>query len=299
MSLKIGFKTQFHTLWNVSAPYKHYFGNQKFDYEMRTDYMFIQNLAFDKAAAQAKAASMGCNDLEVDMELYGRSSQSFYTTGEKGTDRPDYEFPDGIHRYGFGDIRTMASRPVNYHQVDEHYSQYLNVEDRLADERNQQDIKALWTLYMKKDIVFPSEFQNESEKGNAVRPEWKRPIVYARRRMFELGILVRYDGLTMAASYLPKYKAKQLIKNLKSGHWGTDKSRVELQLMEMDCFGFEGMYGTTYIITYSDEQGQKFKYMGASPAAISNESFTNVKATLAHGEYQGEKETKIKRITIL
>ena len=309
MALRIGFATVFHTLWDVSEPYKHYFGAERYDFEWRIDYQYIQNLAMEEDNAILKAIGFGATQLDVNEKLKGISSVSFYETGGRGTDRPYYMFPPNIHKHGLGDIRKAGSLEyAGTHVI------------------NQDSVKALWTMYLKKEIVFPSCAENDPT--NMIRPEWKRPIVLARRRLLELGILVHHDGEIMAQSYVERYdekKAKdELKKDLISGHWGEDGERVELKLRYVDSFGFESQWGETKIVTYRDENNHIYKYMGSSTPAIgdvaeklrsecetdhefnrydnwSNENreveFT-VMATLSHDEYNGVKETKIKRAKI-
>lgn len=69
--LKIGFSTQYYTLWSVSSNISYIGG---LPYEKGT-YMYHQNLSTDLSSAIEKAKSMGCTCLEVDNDLYGRNSR--------------------------------------------------------------------------------------------------------------------------------------------------------------------------------------------------------------------------------
>jgi len=280
---RIGFATQYFTLWNVSKPYKHYFGTQKYDFEWRVDYQYLQNLSKDEEQAKAKAAKFGTTNLEVDKQLYGRSI-SFYTTGEKGSDRPDWEFPLNIHRYGIGDIRTAGQgRKLSDGRDDD----FTNGEER----------KALWCLYLKKEIVFEGE--------NRTRPDWARPIVYARRRMIELGMLVKYNGQWISPKYrdtlVEREKKQAILDSLEGGFLHQEKERIETQLQEIDARHFEGEYGEFYIITYRSSDNKLYKYMGSTPPQISQQEdeFTRVKGTVKHTQYKEEEQTQLQRITVI
>ena len=281
MALKIGFASKHHTLWEVSAPYKHYFGGQQHDFEWRTNYTYVQNLAYDKAEAIEKAIGKGCTVTDIDENLRGRSNQSFFTTGEKGTDRPDYMFPPNIHRHGKGDIRIAGNTDYSADHV-----------------VNQDSIKALWSMYLKKSI-WNEEVPAHSSK--VLQPLWLKPVVYARRRLMDLGVLVRHDGQVMAASYVEKYDIKNAVKKIlaecETGHHGVAGERVDLTLTFVTEFAFESQWGETHVVTYKSDDNKIYKYMGGSVPNI--EEGTKIKATLKHDEYKGEAGTKIQRVKVL
>lgn len=77
--LRIGFTTQFYTLWSVSS--KEEYVNEYHSYT-KVDYCYIQNLSKDLNKAIEKAKEMGCENLEIDTDLYGRNN-SFSTQQEK------------------------------------------------------------------------------------------------------------------------------------------------------------------------------------------------------------------------
>lgn len=163
-----------------------------------------------------------------------------------------------------------------------------------------------------------------------------RRQVIARRRLVELGELVRYDmektenllapysellegwnwgdkGATVVDKTIvygtqivrtkyatPKqieWYEKDLVKvSLVNGHHGTDNTREVLFLKQVDSFSFEGYYGRTYIVSLTDQDNRLFKYMGSNPPDISSTEFNKFKATIAHSEYNLQPETKLKRI---
>ena len=125
--------------------------------------------------------------------------------------------------------------------------------------------------------------------------------------MLDLGVLVRYDGKVLAASYLDKYKATQAankaLKALKRGHHADDKARIELELKEISekfIEGYNESFGEYefYVITYSDKKGRAYTYKGANPPKVSKDEFTNVRATVKLSEYKGDKQTVLQRFHI-
>lgn len=154
-----------------------------------------------------------------------------------------------------------------------------------------------------------------------------RTRVHARRRLIELGELVKYEWVETFAqninwnkqdkngNFLPekiedvkrikKYATLEQVASFDkeknkpvAGHYEADGVKVVLELKEIDSFGFNGNYGYTYIVTYADINNREFKYMGSSPSNISQDDFVKVQATIAHDTYRGN-ETKLKRIKIL
>lgn len=82
MSLKIGFSTQYYTLWDVVTSKEFTQGNKFYNV---THFNYIQNLSYSEKEAIKKASDMGCIDLVPDEELKGKSA-SFMTK-----DKPVYE----------------------------------------------------------------------------------------------------------------------------------------------------------------------------------------------------------------
>ena len=73
MALQIGFTNQYYTLWNVSKTELH---NGYFYYDIY-HFNYIQNLSKDMNKAIEKASEMGCIDLEVNPDLYGKNNHSW------------------------------------------------------------------------------------------------------------------------------------------------------------------------------------------------------------------------------
>lgn len=162
-----------------------------------------------------------------------------------------------------------------------------------------------------------------------------RSRVYARRRLVELGELVRFDWIEKLRTYdfeeteiynvkiinvkhkyatpaqKERYEAK-MKQNSMSDHYFTKGAKVELEVKEVSKFSFDTQYGTSYIQIFETKCGKIVKYMGASPLSfevlIDNNSvnyeyekveWLKIKGTVKHSEYNGQKETRLQRIKIL
>lgn len=162
-----------------------------------------------------------------------------------------------------------------------------------------------------------------------------RRRAYARRRLLELGELVRYEWVEkvfdqqLCDQYwkdhggvitnennpthsmfvvdkkrnyatprqVARFEAQKAEREL-SGHFFKDGERVTINIKQIDSFHFETAYGTTFICKYLTSDNKAVKYMGANPPDISTEHFVLVQATAKHSEYKGVAETKLQRIKI-
>lgn len=152
-----------------------------------------------------------------------------------------------------------------------------------------------------------------------------RRKVLARRKLIELGELVRYDWLQcIDARHIGeneehvvrcfqnrKYATKSIVldeekrkaeelRKAASEYYFTDGQKVELSVKEVDRFSFETQYGYTTILTLVEENTLRlFKYMGSAPPNLDVDEFNKVSCTIKHKEYRGEKQTLLQRIKIL
>ena len=83
------------------------------------------------------------------------------------------------------------------------------------------------------------------------------------------------------------------------GHYYGEGERVDLMLKQVRSFGFETVYGYTWIEIYATPDRKEFKYMGSNPPEISKDEFVKVKATIKHDNYKGKDETKLQRVKVL
>lgn len=171
-----------------------------------------------------------------------------------------------------------------------------------------------------KPTDFPHLFQfgkyecmpiNISEDGEYIKwyicvCENEKSVNVAKARILELNYKL-YSLKDGSVEYLTpdqyECKVREItehlrIDNLLNGYHFEDKERVELELREIDSFTFEGVYGTTWVITFESKCGKLFKYIGRSCFDIPQDQFIKVKATINHSEYQGKLETKLQRIKL-
>lgn len=137
--------------------------------------------------------------------------------------------------------------------------------------------------------------------NRAVKEEkGERRKVYARRRLIELGELVRNpyrsesDGCYIRPERL-KYLQEKSVGEQVTGHYYTDGERVTIALKRVNGFYYKSVYGNVYIEIYETVDGKPIKYKGSSPLDIGDE-FITVIGTVEHGEYKGLPETRLKRM---
>ncbi len=185
--------------------------------------------------------------------------------------------------------------------------------------------------------VFPYGFKGEGSKimeCNEPKHLWAlylkdwhgtaRSKVYARRRLVELGLLVPYktsrsievergkavndtwvpyfETIVIRSSYSsPSYVAKlEAAKSLVRGHFYNEGDKVVLKVKKIGSFSFDTKFGTCFVVEYKDAENRVFKYKGSTPPYFEqHDDFTTIKATIKHGEYKGQNESLIQRISII
>jgi hypothetical protein len=132
----------------------------------------------------------------------------------------------------------------------------------------------------------------------------KRRRVYARRRLIELGELVRNtvgdtfgdDGRWVTPKRLAILQDRAS-KQDASGHHYQNGKRITLAVKCIGRYSFDTKYGTCFIREYMTEDGKLIKYKGSSPVDMSEEEeYTTITGTVEHAEYNGLPETRLKRI---
>jgi hypothetical protein len=128
-----------------------------------------------------------------------------------------------------------------------------------------------------------------------------RRRAYARRRLIELGELVRnaFEGDNYITPAHFKYLSEKAEKANKSGHFFENGSRVTLLIKRIGGASWPVQFGyresVMYLEEYVTEAGQLIKYKGSSPLDIGDE-FVEVIGTVEHSEYNGHPETRLKRM---
>lgn len=246
--LRIGFATEFYTLWDVTD--REVWGTnevtgQRYLIGISTDYYYIKNISKDLDKVHELHP-----DLIVDEELRGQS-HSFQV----------------FHR-------DREPLPADYYL----YFPYGKLKgDVISDSFNE------WHLLR----LFNDEYAN------------KRSRALARRRLVDLGTIIKYNGRWIKTADLQKYELDRFKRSLVGGHHFEDGQRVELRLRFIEATSFHTQFGTTWVETYGSECGRLFKYMGSNTPDISADEYTTVMATIKHDYYKGDMETKLQRIKVV
>lgn len=158
--------------------------------------------------------------------------------------------------------------------------------------------KLLWSLYLSNNTESTSDLA--------------RSQVYARKRLAELGLLVRYNTsktfvlesgeiiVTRKNYCSPQFAAKlEASKSMVRGHFYQMGEKVKIAVKEVKSFSFETQFGMCYIVEYVDAENRFFKYKGTTPPSISSTEFVNIQATIKHDNYKGQDETLVQRVKVL
>lgn len=131
----------------------------------------------------------------------------------------------------------------------------------------------------------------------------RRRRVYARRRLVELGELVRskFEGDNYITPAHFRFISERAEKQSKCGHFFENGKRVTLILKRIGGASWPVQFGhrqsTMFLEEYITEAGQVVKYKGSSPPDI-NDVFVEVSGTIEHSEYNGQPETRLKRMKL-
>ncbi len=94
------------------------------------------------------------------------------------------------------------------------------------------------------------------------------------------------------------WNIKKLHEKAASNFVGSIGDRIEVVVTVQFCMGFDGFYGTTYINTMVDAEGNIYVYKGKRLA--SKGDHIKLKATIKdHSEYKGAKQTVVNRPMIM
>lgn len=301
--LTIGFATTFYTLWDVNTYQKWGQSMGKPYSYMETSHQYLRNLSMDLDEAKAKLqAVIGDQAFGVDLNLRGKSW--FITTEEIKDPEPpkDYTFTFGklkgsdIRKAGTFELKQVEDR---MHEIQTQIT--LDAMDRLIPWESRE---AVAKHYMK-DVIWQLERAMKQESTT-------RRKVYARRRLIELGALVRRNWVEKypihdadadfnAAIKYGEIKRKWMPKGLaawhdaigsKKGLWYADKARVMLTIKQVKSKKIDTDYGIMYIVNYEDQNGRIVTYKGGTPVHIDNGDTVTVKATIKHNR----NETFIQRL---
>lgn len=275
----IGFGGQFFTLWLISEPQKEYYGAGEGDFYIKIHKIYIRNLATTEEEAIARYLelphSADQKNIVVDLELKG-------TTRWERTERKKEAVIVPFFLCRYNQLIDLTNRTAKEGKKNEQGYKYYTP--------NEEDfIRILWRNFL----------EESKHNGEHIINTLKRRAT-ARRSLINLGVLIRYKGEWLSQKRIDQLEKKELLNSFKSGHHLEDKVRTELELEEVDSKAFEGgQWGPFYIVTYKDSKGRKFNYKGGTPPELKGKGLIKVKATPSHSEYKGEKQTILKRISLL
>jgi hypothetical protein len=143
----------------------------------------------------------------------------------------------------------------------------------------------LWATYLNKD--------EKTVRG------FRRRLI-ARECLVNAGMLVKVGREYLTPDQIKARQVKRLKESAINGHHEMEGKRIELKVKRLGNYGsFETQYGTTFIITFLDECGRLFKYMGSNRLDIREDDFSLIRGTVKHDIYKEQPETKLQRIKIL
>lgn len=259
MSIVIGFAEVYYTMWMVNTNGK------------MLCYQYVQNLSHNLGAAIHKVKEMGYseNDIEVDETVRGESGYYF--------ERPIPPSKIEPHLFSIGRFAGIDMRIVDP------ATEYI----KQGGYGEEDEVKTLggilWATYL-----------NEEEKTY----RGLRRRVYARKRMVQTGMLVKYGREYITPKNLSRLNAKAELFAAINGHHFVDGERITLRAkVACEPGNFETQYGITYIVTFIDDNNRLFKYMGSKLLDFPIGEYVTFKGTVKHSEYKGIEETRLQRIS--
>jgi len=140
-----------------------------------------------------------------------------------------------------------------------------------------------------------------------------RRRVWARRRLIELGEIVRYSHVVsefhtlngieqwidVRYNYATLEEVARFEEEKKGGHHFRNGEKVELEVKKLRSFWFETMYGSSNVTVYITADDKIVKYVGSSPIEsmdTEEPEWIRIRGTVKHTEYKGKPETRLQRI---
>lgn len=259
----IGFTNVYYTLWQVTRG------------KTGEHCYYLQNLSMDFGQAQQKAAKYG--SVEIDLDLRGDEGKSFYRPLKPAAYAPDC--------FCFSMLAGVKMRDCDPNEVYKVQSVKVVIGYQSTFERVEKKVSGLlWATYL-----------NKAE--NTIRGLRRRLI--ARECLVNGGLLIKVGRKYLTPDQIKRQDVQSMIENALNGHHEVDGKRVSMKVQQVGGIkSFEGLYGTTYLTTFIDDQGRLFKYMGSKNIELPEGEFTEIKATIKHDNYKEQLETKLQRIKI-
>jgi len=257
----IGFTNVYYTLWVVSS------------FASVENVFYLQNLSLDFGKAQNRLVEItGATDFEVDLDLRGTDGWNFFRPLAAKRYEPNLL---SFSRFAGTDMRTIDPSEEYFYSAgaygcDPEYKKMSGV---------------LWATYLNTD-------------ENTFRGFRRRVI--ARQCLVAHGILIKVGKKHLTPDQIKRDAEKEVMANATNGHHYKDGEKITTSLKQVGkVFSFDTQYGTTYIVTFIDENNRLFKYMGSKQPDINVDTFTTIKATVKHDAYKDRPETKLQRIKVV
>lgn len=329
----VGFAEKFYTLWVVETfKKKEVSDGLLLGWQYIQKFTYLQNLSFNEEEALKKAHLLtGSKDITLDTSLRGTST--FEVQGEVEVAwSPDIvkvldwtKTPSLRHsyvEYGYDMLKLGATvDPLDKTSTWVDDVRPLGSEFYRRETQVWRDTQKLWAIYnyFTKDAylqgydkeggfnVFnqPGTFlywekHNPSKTlrdrhDSYVRSPNPRHAVIARRRLVELGELIKFEGKYIS---MDDYCTEMKKRDPENRYHFEQGQRVSLELTLERVSGYESFYGYNTIQFFKDQEGREFLYSGTSPKDLEVGEKYIVTGTVKHQEYRDTKQTLLTRMKI-
>lgn len=247
MALRIGFATEFYTLWDITTE-KQYSQDENGNgvcTGIRTYYWFKGNVSKDLEKVKAKYPT-----LDIDYDLKGKNGS--WEKFEKVDQYRDDEFGWGkvaghsiLESNSLWHLWTVYENHLNHRKENKRRAAYCR--RRLI--QLGELVSHVW--FEMKDSG-DLNWGKRDENGNCL-PERHEDIQVRRKYI--------------SAKKLKSIQERERIEKM-SGHFFNAGEKVVLEVKELNRFNFETQYGGGTIVIYETKCGKIVKYMGGSPLQL-------------------------------
>lgn len=139
-----------------------------------------------------------------------------------------------------------------------------------------------------------------------------RRRVIARRRLAELGVMIRHNRKWIAAEELEKIKKREAEANETYGHHYKNGEQVKIKVKIISHKDLKNRFGYFAIVEYIDMEFRRYKYIGSSPCVYKQEKdgkgitvynkiteWHEITADIEHVYNNGRLETKLKKVKLI
>lgn len=294
---------------------------------------YLQNLSFDEAKALEKARLMSDQEVSLDMDLKGTSSfqhETDYKMEKNVLKVRDWTIMPTIDRFQYLTYANETGRLMHERciltesqtKIPVFYDEVLPLGETFLKRtrenyRGVQHLLAIYNLFTLDIQMSKAEGRNYTvfncpgsflyslkifpcKHERTLLERWynmpnARHAVVARKRLVELGELIRFEGRYLRPHQYVLEMKKRDENNVFHFNEG-DKVTVEIELV--DKKSYPTVYGFTFLQFFKDSEGRNLMYSGGSPKNLNIGDKIKVTATVKHSEYRGTKQTLLQRMKI-